>query len=68
MFCSTVQVPKFVLVSSLAVTRPWTPIALLLNTAFGLVLQWKLKVNFNLMFEKMSSFFPNIIRLICDGL
>lgn len=40
---ASAKVPKFVLVSSILVTRPWFPIALLLNTAFGSVLQWKLK-------------------------
>ncbi|KAI5082132.1 hypothetical protein GOP47_0001875 [Adiantum capillus-veneris] len=37
------KVPRFVLVSSMLVTRPWHPYALVLNTGFGDVLRWKLK-------------------------
>lgn len=39
----TAKVPKFVYVSSIAVTRPFAFIAILLNTLFGRVLHWKLK-------------------------
>ncbi|CAM6085541.1 unnamed protein product [Calypogeia fissa] len=37
------KVPKFVYVSSVNITRPFSFIAMLLNTLFGRVLHWKLK-------------------------
>lgn len=37
------KVPKFVYVSSMFITRPWSFVALLLNTLFGRPLYWKLK-------------------------
>lgn len=40
---ASAKVSKFLLVSSIAVTRPWSPIAILLNTAFGLVMYWKIQ-------------------------
>ncbi|KAI5059402.1 hypothetical protein GOP47_0025721 [Adiantum capillus-veneris] len=58
------KVPKFVLVSSMAVTRPWYPVALLLNTAFGNVLQWKLKGENCLreVYRQQSNLSYNIVR------
>ncbi|KAH7424958.1 hypothetical protein KP509_11G033900 [Ceratopteris richardii] len=37
------KVKRFVLVSSMCVTRPLHPVSIILNTGFGNVLQWKLK-------------------------
>ncbi|MCO5575085.1 hypothetical protein L7F22_028882 [Adiantum nelumboides] len=58
------KVPKFVLVSSIAVTRPWFPVALFLNTAFGNVLQWKLKGEDCLRqaYKQQSNLSYNIVR------
>ncbi|EFJ23867.1 hypothetical protein SELMODRAFT_271112 [Selaginella moellendorffii] len=40
---ASAKVPKFVLVSSMGVTRPYSPISLILNAVKGRVLVWKLK-------------------------
>ncbi|XP_057816930.2 uncharacterized protein LOC131030220 isoform X2 [Cryptomeria japonica] len=40
---ASAMVPKFVLVSSLGVTRPWFVVSILLNAFMGRVLVWKLK-------------------------
>uniref|UniRef100_A0A0D6R7W8 NAD(P)-binding domain-containing protein n=1 Tax=Araucaria cunninghamii TaxID=56994 RepID=A0A0D6R7W8_ARACU len=40
---ASAKVPKFVLVSSLGVTRPWFIVSILLNILVGRVLVWKLK-------------------------
>lgn len=61
---ATAKVPKFVLVSSIAVTRPWYPVALFLNTAFGNVLQWKLKGESSLReaYKQQENLSYNIVR------
>eukprot|EP01018_Ginkgo_biloba_P039813 Gb_41706 [translate_table: standard] len=40
---ASAMVPKFVLISSLGVTRPWFPVSIFLNTFMGRLLTWKLK-------------------------